>query len=158
MIVRVDRQAFRWRGKSDYQHMSLDKKKPRLDAARAAKRPPSGAANRILLVDDSRATRLMAKWFLSYAGYVVHAFSNAEDALAQFDPGLHDLVLTDNSMSPVSGAEMARIIKKRSPGTPILMYTGAPPQDQSCLDAVVQKPAPLPVLKEAIDKLLAARK
>ena len=42
-------------------------------------------------------------------------------------------------MSPMTGAEMAHIIKMRSPGTPVLMYTGAPPEDQSCLDVVVSK-------------------
>jgi DNA-binding NtrC family response regulator len=100
---------------------------------------------------------LITKWFLDYVGYVVHAFSNAEDALAQFDPKIHDLVVTDNSMSPMTGAEMAHIIKMRSPGTPVLMYTGAAPQNRSCLDKVVQRPTPLPDLKDAIDKLLAIR-
>jgi CheY-like chemotaxis protein len=112
----------------------------------------------ILLVDDGQSTRLMTKWYLDYVGYVVHSFSNAEDALAQFDPKTHDLVLTDNSMAPMTGAEMAHIIKMRSPATPVLMYTGAPPKDQSCLDKVVQRPSSLPVLKDAIDKLLAARR
>jgi CheY-like chemotaxis protein len=106
-------------------------------------------------VDDSLDTQLITKWFLSYAGYVVHAFSNAEDALAKFDPKIHDLVLTDNSMPRMTGSEMAHIIKMRSPSTPVLMYTGAVPADRSCLDAVVQRPALLPVLKDAIDKLLA---
>jgi CheY-like chemotaxis protein len=111
----------------------------------------------ILLVDDNLDTQLMIKWFLSCVGYLVHAFLNAEDALAEFDPKIHDLVLTDNSMPRMTGAEMAHIIKLRSPCTPVLMYTGAPPVDQSCLDALIQKPSPLPLLKEAIDKVLATR-
>jgi CheY-like chemotaxis protein len=57
----------------------------------------------------------------------------------------------------MTGAEMAHIIKMRSPATPVVMYTGAAPKDCSCLDAVVLKPTPLPLLKETIDKLLAAR-
>jgi len=137
--------------------MDVDKEKSELEAGHFVKYPPSAPIKTILLVDDERATRLMTKWFLDYAGYVVHAFSDAEDALAQFDPKTHDLVVTDNSMAPMTGAEMAHIIKMRSPATPVLMYTGAPPKDQSCLDAVVQRPTPLPVLKDAIDKLLAAR-
>jgi CheY-like chemotaxis protein len=112
----------------------------------------------ILLVDDDCDAQLITKWFLGYVGYVVHAFSNAEEALAQFDPKIHDLVVTDNSMPRMTGAEMAHIIKLRSPSTPVLMYTGAPPADQSCMDALVQRPASLPVLKDAIDKLLAARR
>jgi CheY-like chemotaxis protein len=111
----------------------------------------------ILLVDDGRETRLITKWFLSCVGFVVHAFSDPEDALSQFDPSIHDLVLTDNSMAPMTGAEMAHIIKMRSPDTPVVMYTGKAPEDQSCLDAVIQRPTPLPTLKIAIDKLLSAR-
>ena len=137
--------------------MDMEKEKSKLKAAHAIMRQPSAPMKTILLVDDSTATRLMTKWFLDYSGYVVHAFSDAQDALAQFDPNIHDLVLTDNSMAPMTGAEMAHIIKMRSPATPILMYTGAPPADQSCLDAVVQKPVPLPLVKEAIDRLFAAR-
>jgi CheY-like chemotaxis protein len=137
--------------------MDVDKKKAKLEAGHFVKCPPSEPVKTILLVDDGRATRLMTKWFLDYVGYVVQAFSNPEDALAQFDPKIHDLVVTDNSMSPMTGAEMAHIIKMRSPATPVLMYTGGPPQNRSCLDAVVQRPAPLPVLKETIEKLLAAR-
>jgi CheY-like chemotaxis protein len=71
-----------------------------------------------------------------------------------FDPKLHDLVLTDNSMPGMSGAEMAHVIKLRSPSTPVLMYTGRPPEDQSCLDLVIQRPTHLLKLKEAVDRLL----
>ena len=119
---------------------------------------PPAPVKTILLVDDGHATRLMTKWFLDYSGFVVHAFSNPEDALGHFDPKVHDLVVTDNSMTPMTGGEMAHIIKLRSPSTPILMYTGAPPEDQSCLDAVLQRMTPLPELKAVIDKLLAERR
>jgi CheY-like chemotaxis protein len=111
----------------------------------------------ILLVDDNFDTQMVTKWFLDCVGYVVHAFSNAEEALAHFDPNIHDAVVTDNSMPRMTGAEMAHIIKLRSPSTPVLMYSGEAPADQSCLDALVQRPIPLPALKDAIDKLMAAR-
>jgi hypothetical protein len=53
------------------------------------------------------------------------------------------------------GAEMAHVIKLRSPSTPVLMYSGNPPDDQSCLDIVIQRPTHLLTLKDAADKLLA---
>jgi len=137
--------------------MDMVKEKLKSEAGHSSASPVPIRIKTILLVDDGPETRLITKWFLGCVGYVVHAFSNAEGALSRFDPAIHDLVVTDNSMSPMTGAEMAHIIKMRSPATPVLMYTGAPPKDQSCLDAVLQRPTPLPSLKEAIDKLLKER-
>jgi CheY-like chemotaxis protein len=57
-------------------------------------------------------------------------------------------------MPGMTGAEMAHIIKLRSPATPVLMYTGAPPQDQSCVDMVIKRPVHLMALKDGLDKLL----
>jgi len=137
--------------------MDVEKKKSKVEAGQPAGNPPPARVRTILLVDDCLETRLMTKWFLDYVGYVVQAFPNAEEALAQFDPKIHDLVVTDNSMPWMTGAEMARIIKLRSPSTPVVMYTGAPPEDRTSLDALIQRPSPLPSLKEAVDQLLATR-
>jgi CheY-like chemotaxis protein len=109
----------------------------------------------VLLVDDVDESRIVAKWFLSYFGYVVDSVRSAEEALGVFDPKVHDAVLTDNSMPGMTGVEMAHILKLRSPSTPVIMHTGSPPEDRSCLDFVVQKPVHLLEIKEALDKLLA---
>ena len=108
----------------------------------------------VLLVDDVDANRLTAKWFLSNFGYEVECARTAEEALAVFDPQIHDAVITDNTMSWMTGGEMAHIIKLRSPTTPVIMYSGTPPVDRSCLDIFIQKPAHLMVLMEALDKVL----
>ena len=119
---------------------------------------PERSLNTILLVDDQDDVRTTTKWFLTSFGYFVIPVRTAEEALAVFNPELHDLVVTDNRMPGITGVEMAHIIKLRSPSTPILMYTGLPPTDQRCLDAVVQRPAHLLVLKGVIDQLLADRR
>jgi CheY-like chemotaxis protein len=111
----------------------------------------------ILLVDDDDEVRITTKWFLTNFGYVVDSAPNAEEALALFDPKIHDVVVTDNSMSGMSGAEMAHVIKLRSPSTPVLMYTGLVPDDRSCVDLLIQRPAHMLALKEGVDKLLAGR-
>ena len=111
----------------------------------------------VLLVDDDDSHRIKTKWFLSSFGYAVVSVRGVEEALAVFDPGLHDLVVTDHSMSGMNGTEMAHIIKMRSASTPVLMYTGLAPADRSCVDMVVQKPAHMLNLKDAVDKLLAAK-
>jgi CheY-like chemotaxis protein len=120
-------------------------------------KPSSSGLKTILLVDDGNESRVTTKWFLSNFGYAVEAVRNAAEALARFDPKTHDLVVTDNSMPGMSGLEMAHVIKLRSPATPVLMYTGMPPEDQSCLDLVIQRPTHLLTLKEAVEKLLAER-
>ena len=117
--------------------------------------PATCRAKTVLLVDDRDDSRLTTKWFLTYFGYVVDSARNAEEALGVFDPKIHDAVLTDNSMPGMTGAEMAHIIKLRSPSTPVIMHTGMLPEDRSCLDFVVQKPVHLLEIKEALDKLLA---
>ena len=111
----------------------------------------------ILLVDDVDEFRVTTKWFLSNFGFAVESTRSAEEALARFDPKIHDVVVTDNSMSGMSGAEMAHVIKLRSPSTPVLMYTGLAPDDRSCVDLVIQRPAHMLALKEGVDKLLTAR-
>jgi|ERR1035438_5899690 DNA-binding response OmpR family regulator len=109
----------------------------------------------ILLVDDSDDIRITTKWFLTAFGYMVDSASNAEEALLLFNPEVHDLVITDNSMPGMSGVEMAHVIKLRSATTPVVMYTGRLPDDRSCLDLVIERPTHLLALKEAIEKLLA---
>ena len=111
----------------------------------------------ILIVDDRDDCRITTKWFLTNFGYAVESARSAEEALALFDAKIHDLIITDNSMPGMSGAEMAHVIKLRSPSTPIIMYTGSVPEDQSCLDLVVEKPTHLLILKEAADIILGVR-
>jgi CheY-like chemotaxis protein len=115
---------------------------------------PSQAVKTILLVDDRDDSRITTKWFLSNFGYGIESVRSAEEALALFDPKHHDLVITDNSMPGMTGAEMAHVIKMRSSSTPVLMYTGMAPEDQSCVDLLIQRPAHLLALKEAVEKLL----
>lgn len=117
--------------------------------------PNSIRSKTILLVDDQDEYRITTKWFLSSFGYVVETVQSAEEALARFDPSIHDLVVTDNSMPGMTGVEMAHIIRMRSPSTRVLMHTGNSPKDQTCVDLVLQKPVHLLTLKEAVDKLCA---
>jgi len=111
----------------------------------------------VLVVDDDDDTRLLTKLFLNNFGYEVDAANSTGDALARFDPSLHDLVLTDNSMPGMTGAEMAHVIKLRSPTTPVVMCTGAPPNDSPAIDVLLIKPTYLLAIKDAIDKLLVSK-
>lgn len=108
-------------------------------------------------MEDQDVCRIATKWFLANFGYTVVPARSAEEALALFVPEIHDVVVTDNDMAGLSGAEMAHIIKLRSPSTPVIMYTGRPPADTSCLDLVIEKTTHLLTLKEAIVEAVAAR-
>jgi CheY-like chemotaxis protein len=108
----------------------------------------------VLLVDDNVDTRLLTKMFLNNFGYEVDPADTPGEALDRFNPKIHDLVLTDNSMPGMTGSEMAHIIKSRSPGTPVVMCTGHPPSDCSHIDVVIKKPTHLFAIKDAVDKLM----
>ena len=95
--------------------------------------------------------------FLNNFGFEVDSAGSASEALARFNPGLHDLVLTDNSMPGMTGSEMAHIIKLRSPATPVVMCTGNPPSDTTSIDVVIAKPTHLLAIKDAVDKLLGEK-
>lgn len=117
---------------------------------------PAVQVRAILLVDATDECRVTTKWFLGSFGYAVESVRSAEEALALFNPKAHDIVITGNDMPGMSGVEMAHIIKLRSPATPVLMYATVPPEDCSCLNAVIEKPSHLLVLKEAVDRLVPA--
>ncbi len=118
------------------------------------KSPPPALSKTILLVDDHDEYRVMAKWFLISFGFIVESARTATEALALFDPETHDLVITDNSMPGMSGAELAQIIKQRSPSTPVLMCSGQLPEDLTHLDVAIQKPVHLLTVKDAVERIL----
>ena len=109
----------------------------------------------ILLVEDKDEVRVTTRWFLANFGYVVDSVPSAEEALALFDPRIHDVVVSSNTMSTMNGIEMAHIIKMRSPVTLVLLCAESVPSDQSCLDLVIQQPTHMLALKDGVDRLLA---
>lgn len=119
--------------------------------------PAPGRTKTLLLVDDTDASRVPTKWLLNNFGYAVDTARNAAECLALFNPAIHDLVVTDNSMPGMSGAEMAHVLKLRSAATPVIMYTGAAPDDQSCVDEVILRGTHILALKQSIERFLAAR-
>jgi DNA-binding NtrC family response regulator len=119
--------------------------------------PDSAPLKTILLVDDLDDCRVATKWFLANFGYAVDSVRSAEEALVLFNPLIHDVIVTDNSMPGMSGAEMAHIIKLRSPSTPVLMYTGHPPEDHSCVNLVIKRPTHLLMLKDGVEMLLSQK-
>jgi CheY-like chemotaxis protein/two-component sensor histidine kinase len=80
----------------------------------------------ILVVDDERAVAGFLSEFLESKGYKVTALNDSEQALQQFaeDPGFFDLVLTDQTMPKMTGAEMAKAMLALRADIPIVLCTG----------------------------------
>jgi CheY-like chemotaxis protein len=118
---------------------------------------PSGPT-RILLVDDEPVVRNVIRSFLLSGGYAVEDVSSAEEGLHRLESQAFDLVLTDNTMRPMSGAELAVAVKAQHPSLPVVMLSGNPPhQPIPGVDLVLNKPGDISRLLTAVREVLAAR-
>ncbi len=105
---------------------------PRLVSAVLGESPPEGAgptpkgAETILVVEDERAVRNLARRVLMAAGYSVLVAESAQEALTllQESPAEPDLVLTDVVMPGMKGTEFARSLLSSNPGLRILFMSG----------------------------------
>lgn len=79
---------------------------------------------RVLLVEDEEPVRMVAERALARAGYEITTASDGEEGLEKFLADEFDLVVSDVVMPTMDGPAMAREIRKRSPGVPILFMSG----------------------------------
>ncbi len=108
-----------------------------------------GGHERVLVVDDEVALVRLLERTLRQLGYEVAAVTRAEEGLAAFraDPDGFDLVITDQTMPRMTGAELAVEIKKVRPELPIIVttgHTGEPLKEQllhAGMAAILPKPA-----------------
>lgn len=78
----------------------------------------------ILCVDDEDNPLVLRKLVLQKAGYEVITAKSAQEALQIASSRGIDLVLTDHLMPGVTGAELARQIKAKSPTTRVVLLSG----------------------------------
>jgi CheY-like chemotaxis protein len=84
---------------------------------------------RILWVDDELPIREIGAAWLVRAGHTVDTAGNNKEALAHYENGHYDLVLTDaehlEDVGPdgEEGLELARVVRKRNPGQSIGFIT-----------------------------------
>jgi CheY-like chemotaxis protein len=124
---------------------------------------PAIPTKRILVVDDEPFVCDAVKMMLAFDGHDVETANSGKEALAVFEEGKFDLVITDFSMPAMKGDELAAAIKARAPGQPIVMITAYAEMLQAsgnplkCVDIVISKPFLLDNLREAISKALAPK-
>ncbi len=80
----------------------------------------------VMIVDDDESTRMMAKEFLSQAGFVIIEAADGVDALAQVSVVKPDMIILDVEMPNLNGFDTCIELRKQSSfkSTPILMLTG----------------------------------
>ena len=99
---------------------------------------------------------------LNFDGHIVETASNGKEALAMFEKGKFDLVITDFAMPSMKGDELAAAIKARAPNQPVVMITAYAEMLQASgiplkgVDFVISKPFLLENLREAIAKVAPA--
>ncbi len=124
------------------------------DAAAAARpgageaRPPASLTGSVLVVEEEEGIRTEVLDTLMAVGHRVEAVPDADAALARLGQGGIDVVLTDLALRDRSGLHLASAVKKRSPGTAVVLLTGWGRRLQedrlreSGVDVMLVKPAP----------------
>jgi PAS domain S-box-containing protein len=113
-----------------------------------------------LVVDDNAPVLEITKFLLEDLGFKVRAAGDSHAALAAFDEGSFDLVLSDIVMpGPMNGLQLARAIRERHPDVPIILATG---YSEFARDAakeffVLRKPFQLSDLSDAVAELSKGR-
>jgi two-component system cell cycle sensor histidine kinase/response regulator CckA len=135
---------------------------PQRPAARAKPTDTWGTGT-ILLVEDEDMVRTIAERALARQGYTVLAAENGEAALEKID-GVDrpELVISDVMMPVMDGPTLARAIRQRFPGIPILFMSGyAEEQLRKSIDldnvAFLPKPFSVQQLAEATRDVLVAQ-
>lgn len=98
----------------------------------------------ILVVDDDPVIRIVVTQFLEAGGFGAVAAPGGDEALALFEEGSFDLVITDFRMGEVSGVDLARRLREIEPFVPICLMTAVKadvaPEDYALFAAVLEKP------------------
>jgi PAS domain S-box-containing protein len=82
-------------------------------------------AGTALLVDDEACIRVSTADMLNALGFAVREASSAESALAAIDGGLTpELLITDHLMPGMTGVQLARLVRERTPKTKTLIVSG----------------------------------
>jgi DNA-binding NtrC family response regulator len=115
-----------------------------------------------MFVDDEPDILKMAAIMLTQLGYEVTTFSSPLQALERFraDPGVCDIVITDQVMPGMSGDQLATAMMSLRPNLPVILCTGfsetisAPQARAMGIREFVLKPVVKRYMAEAIRRAL----
>jgi DNA-binding response OmpR family regulator len=119
----------------------------------------------VLVIDDNPMILQMLTDALSIAGHQVTTATNGWEALKQFRPAAHELVITDVFMPQVDGKDLLRVLRREIPKIPVIAITaGVAGDNEQMLEAlkqlganqVLQKPFTNDQLIAAVEACLQA--
>ena len=134
----------------------------RQGSASEGEEPLPRGYERILFVDDDEALVRCGAEMLESLGYYAVVRQSAEEAWEAFQiaPQQFDLLITDQSMSGMSGDVLARECQRLRPDLPVILCSGSDhilSQDEACLEGItafVLKPLTLRELAHMIRRAL----
>ncbi|MCK5679886.1 sigma-54-dependent Fis family transcriptional regulator, partial [bacterium] len=85
--------------------------------------PPDNDKLHIMVVDDEQSMCEFLEIILLRNDYRVSCFTDAFAAVSSLETNSYDLVISDLKMPTMSGLEMLRTVKKKSPTTETIMIT-----------------------------------
>ncbi|THB73550.1 MAG: PAS domain-containing sensor histidine kinase, partial [Desulfobulbaceae bacterium] len=96
-----------------------------LNQRESKQRTPTGSET-IVFVDDEEQICAINRKMIERLGYQVHISSNPAEVLALMKKNTQkvDLLITDMTMPQLSGAELAKEVRKTHPDLPIIICTG----------------------------------
>ncbi|SAL58560.1 two-component regulatory system sensor kinase [Caballeronia choica] len=112
-----------------------------------------------MLVDDDPAAREATCDILSTPGHVVVQAASAEDALQAFADERFDAVLTDITLTGMSGIELAsKLVEMRYEGAIVFVSGCEPPviSDTRYIHESLPKPYSIEQLQQVIDRVCQA--
>ena len=115
---------------------------------------------KILVIDDEKATLTMFRLFLDAYGYAVLTAENGAEGLEIFEKERPAIVITDIKMPGVDGLTVLQRMKTIDPGVEVIVITGHGDTDlaQQALDREAAYFINKPIKKEALDAALAKAK
>jgi DNA-binding NtrC family response regulator len=90
---------------------------------------------RVLIVDDEEVVRSVLEALLTKAGLPFESVETAESALEALEKSAFHLVITDKNLPGMSGVELMREAKRRSPQVEVILMTGYSSME-SAIDAI----------------------
>jgi DNA-binding NtrC family response regulator len=124
-----------------------------------------GTVKRILVADADQEILKTLGGYLSRQGFEVKVSASGSDALAALsDDGGFDLVITGMNLPDAGGMEVLRQVKRRTPGTPVVILTNevsvasaVAAMKEGAQDVYPKGSLTLEVIQEAVVSLLAPR-